>query len=217
MEMRMNNESAPGNDILHYFIFFILTIFLTIPVISIAADNLAHTSDPATQGAAEQTRPDDEMDLKKYDYPQLPKNEQKQVEKQVEQRERQSENHNMRNQGTIADELTLRFREHQEMIRLFEVLILAVMSILSLAVVLWYIKRSNSCNPRDMLNGAGLVLVIFSTVLVIIIADVEVQLTAAMGVLGGIGGYLFGTMRSSRSTGQEPPKTAPDEKNPVDS
>ena len=58
-------------------------------------------------------------------------------------------------------------------------------------------KDSKVGSGRDMINGTGLVLVIFSTVMIIIIADVEVQLIAAMGVLGGIAGYLFGTMRSS--------------------
>jgi 5-bromo-4-chloroindolyl phosphate hydrolysis protein len=73
-----------------------------------------------------------------------------------------------------------------------------VMSLCALAIVLKYMKDSKVCHARDMLNGTGLVLVIFSTVLVIIIADVEIQLTAAMGVLGGIAGYLFGTLRSSQ-------------------
>lgn len=96
-----------------------------------------------------------------------------------------------------ANQLVYDFRIKQENIRLYEVILLAMMSLGALAIVLKYMKDSKACHARDMLNGTGLVLVIFSTVLVIIIADVEIQLTAAMGVLGGIAGYLFGTLRSS--------------------
>ncbi len=216
----MNTESTVKNCVQHVFILFFIGIFLSVPIASMAEDNLSTSPDPNLQLTADRTQPADEKEMDKFDYNQLPESEQIQVEKQADQEKQQTETEtkNIRHPGSIADELTLRFREHQEMIRLFEVLILAVMSILSLAVVLWYIKSSKSCNPRDMLNGAGLVLVIFSTVLVIIIADVEVQLTAAMGVLGGIGGYLFGTMRSSRTTErqeQEPPPAQPDDKDPA--
>ncbi len=96
-----------------------------------------------------------------------------------------------------ADQITYELRVRQENIRLYEVILLVVMALCALAIVLKYMKDSKSCNARDMLNGTGLVLVIFSTVLVIVIANAEIQLTAAMGVLGGIAGYLFGTLRSS--------------------
>ena len=52
---------------------------------------------------------------------------------------------------------------------------------------------------HPVLSATGLILVIFSTNIIILLADVEVQLTAAMGVLGGIAGYLFGTFNMPRS------------------
>jgi hypothetical protein len=55
-----------------------------------------------------------------------------------------------------------------------------------------------------MVNATGLVLVIFSTIIIILLADVEVQLTAAMGVLGGIAGFLFGSFNSNVRSEQKP-------------
>lgn len=98
----------------------------------------------------------------------------------------------------IVDRLSLQLKEKQEDIRLYEVILLTIMSLCALMIVLKCMKDSQVCNARDMINGTGLVLVIFSTVMVIIIADAEIQLTAAMGVLGGIAGYLFGTIKTSQ-------------------
>jgi hypothetical protein len=108
-----------------------------------------------------------------------------------------------------SNQLMYDFRAKQETFRLYQVILLAAMSLCALAIVLKYMKDSKTCQARDMLNGTGLVLVIFSTVLVIIIADVEIQLTAAMGVLGGIAGYLFGTLRSSQPAGNNRRTTDP--------
>ncbi len=128
----------------------------------------------------------DPFDPKKYEFSNLPE-----AERALISQKTRAES------SSSANQLMYDFRAKQENIRLYEVILLAVMSLCALAIVLKYMKDSKTCNARDMLNGTGLVLVIFSTVLVIIIADVEIQLTAAMGVLGGIAGYLFGTLRSS--------------------
>jgi hypothetical protein len=73
------------------------------------------------------------------------------------------------------------------------VLALSVMGtgLFSLFLVLWYLK-SREASPETMVNGSGLVLVIFATVLVVILAKADQQLTAATGILGAIAGYLFG-------------------------
>lgn len=131
------------------------------------------------------------LDLDKYDYSKISEQDQNQILHDVASEDFQSN----------SNQLVYDFRAKQEAIRFYEVILLAVMSLFALAIVLKYMKDSKTCQARDMLNGTGLVLVIFATVLVIIIANVEIQLTAAMGVLGGIAGYLFGTLRSSQGTG----------------
>jgi hypothetical protein len=47
------------------------------------------------------------------------------------------------------------------------------------------------------------VLVIFATVLVVILAKVDQQLTAATGILGAIAGYLFGKTTKSPEAEQK--------------
>jgi hypothetical protein len=63
----------------------------------------------------------------------------------------------------------------------------------------------------DIVHGSGLVLVVFATVLVVTMAETEQQLTAAIGILGAIVGYLFGS--TSRTLGtrnvSEPPVSSP--------
>ena len=47
-----------------------------------------------------------------------------------------------------------------------------------------------------VLNVTGLVLIIFSIVFVVVVADTMDQLTVSVGVLGTIAGYLFGSLRA---------------------
>jgi hypothetical protein len=137
------------------------------------------------------------FDADKYAFPNLSEFEREQVGQEAL----------MEENGYNSNQLMYDFRAKQETFRLYQVILLAAMSLCALAIVLKYMKDSKTCQARDMLNGTGLVLVIFSTVLVIIIADVEIQLTAAMGVLGGIAGYLFGTLRSSQPAAGNSKKT----------
>ena len=73
------------------------------------------------------------------------------------------------------------------------ILALSVMAagLLSLFLLLWNL-RTIAASSETMVNGSGLVLVIFATVLVMILAKADQQLTAATGILGAIAGYLFG-------------------------
>lgn len=99
-----------------------------------------------------------------------------------------------------------RYRMEEEANR--RILALSVMGtgILSLFLVLAYLK-SREAAPETVVNGSGLVLVIFATVLVVILAKVDQQLTAATGILGAIAGYLFGKATKSPDAEQKPGKT----------
>lgn len=80
-----------------------------------------------------------------------------------------------------------------ELSRRIFILAIIVAAVLSLVIVLWFLTAIGNRNAATMVNAAGLVLVIYATVLVVMIARVDEQLTAAVGVLGAIAGYLFGT------------------------
>jgi Na+-transporting methylmalonyl-CoA/oxaloacetate decarboxylase beta subunit len=98
-----------------------------------------------------------------------------------------------------------RYRMEEESNRL--VLALSVMGagLLSLFLVLAYLK-SREAAPETVVTGSGLVLVIFATVLVVILAKVDQQLTAATGILGAIAGYLFGKATKGPDAEQKPGK-----------
>jgi hypothetical protein len=95
-------------------------------------------------------------------------------------------------------------RRAQEKFKLFECLILSVLLVLSLAIVLKSINKANY-SAENIVNVSGLVLIIFGTIFIVIMAKVDSQLTASIGILGAIAGYLFGTMK--RGQGGETGKT----------
>ncbi len=98
-----------------------------------------------------------------------------------------------------ADKRSLEYRLAQENYIFMEVMILAVMAVSSLIIVLTFMKMNGTCKPRDMMVTAGLILIIFSTIILVLVADSQEQISAAIGVLGAIAGYLFGSAASRRS------------------
>ncbi len=93
------------------------------------------------------------------------------------------------------------FRFLQENNRLY--LIFSVMGVtpLFLIIILFFISRSKLYSAESIVHGSGLVLVIQATLLVVIAAPTTEQLTAAIGVIGAIAGYLFGSTKGSLKSG----------------
>jgi hypothetical protein len=85
-------------------------------------------------------------------------------------------------------------RRAQEKYRLYECLILSVVLVLSLAIILKFITKAHHTSD-NIVTVSGLVLIVFGTIFIVIMAKAESQLTASMGILGAIAGYLFGTMK----------------------
>ena len=77
------------------------------------------------------------------------------------------------------------------------VVILASLSIVSLLVVLHYLKLRPDSTPKDFVSATGLSLIVFGTIILVLIVDTSEQLTAAIGILGAIAGYLFRTAQES--------------------
>lgn len=84
------------------------------------------------------------------------------------------------------------------------IVLLCVVAIIALLMVLYFLRDHKNC-PRDIVNAAGLILIIFGTIILVLVVDTTEQLTAAIGVLGAIAGYLFGTIQSERRAGQNNP------------
>jgi ABC-type Co2+ transport system permease subunit len=99
------------------------------------------------------------------------------------------------------------YRIEEERSRRTLILALIGAGIVSLAIVLGFLKLIGTKNSATMVTAAGLVLVVYATVLVVMIAKAEQQLTAAIGILGAIAGYLFGTATKNPAAESEaPPK-----------
>lgn len=92
-----------------------------------------------------------------------------------------------------------RYRMAEESNRLILALSVMGAGILSLFIVLAYL-RSIGAAPESVVTGSGLVLVVFATVLIVILVKRDEQLTAATGILGAIAGYLFGKAAKGSST-----------------
>lgn len=74
---------------------------------------------------------------------------------------------------------------------------------LFLFLVLIYIKKSTDFSAQAIVHGSGLVLVIQATLFVVLASPTTEQLTASIGVLGAIAGYLFGSARREREEERE--------------
>jgi len=113
-----------------------------------------------------------------------------------------------------ADRLAAELQQKKEFYRFIEIIVVAVLGIVALYVILWYLRKSDDAkrnhnlnhgglSPQDIMNVSGLSLIVFGTILVVIIADADQQLTASVGILGALAGYLFRGLHDGPS--HEPP------------
>lgn len=91
-------------------------------------------------------------------------------------------------------------RKDEEANRLVLAIVVTGATAISLLFLLLTLYKRQA-SPEAMVAGSGLVLVIFSTVLIVILAKTDQQLTAPIGILGAIAGYLFG--KSAKGTEAE--------------
>lgn len=83
------------------------------------------------------------------------------------------------------------------------VILLLITMFISNVSLLYYIKKCNKFSADDIMHASGLVFVIFGTILIIVIADTDQQMTASIGIMGAVAGYLFGTMTRTKEAKQE--------------
>jgi hypothetical protein len=93
-----------------------------------------------------------------------------------------------------ADKLTADMILIREKHKFWAVGFLLVGMMISLFCVLYFVMKTHHC-ADDIVHASGLVLLIFGTIILVIMLEVDQQLTAAMGILGAIAGYLFGSLR----------------------
>lgn len=125
--------------------------------------------------------------------------------------------------ATDLDKYGQEWRMKREENKLIECGVISGVALLSLYIVLSFISRARqretSSPSGEILLASGLILIIFATIFIVVVADVEQQLSASIGVLGAIAGYLFGrrfaetpgplTPRPSGSPGPGGPQPPP--------
>ncbi len=81
------------------------------------------------------------------------------------------------------------------------VLITAVLYAFSLIIIIIFMwdKKHQS---KDIVTMVGMVSVIFGTILLVLMVGDTGQLTAPMGILGAIAGYLFGASKRTEEPGE---------------
>ena len=66
-------------------------------------------------------------------------------------------------------------------------------------LIITFLMRITPHEPKDIVTIVGLVSVIFGTILLVLVVDTTETLTAPMGILGAIAGYLFGSVQRKDS------------------
>ena len=79
----------------------------------------------------------------------------------------------------------------------------------TMAFTRWVLlKEAGELTIRDVVSVLGLILIIYSIVIVVVLAETQNQLATAIGVLGTIAGYLFGTFQGKRTQHKDGSSTA---------
>jgi len=92
------------------------------------------------------------------------------------------------------------FRMQQQNDKVIFAGLLGALALVAHVLVLRFLPRTVN-SATHVVGATGLVYIVFGTIILVVIATTEAQLTAAMGILGAVAGYLFGRLR--REEGQE--------------
>jgi 5-bromo-4-chloroindolyl phosphate hydrolysis protein len=83
------------------------------------------------------------------------------------------------------------------------VFITAGMYAFSLIIIIMLMRMTPEHQANDLVTIIGLVSVIFGSILIVLVVDTSDALTAPMGILGAIAGYLFGVGSSHKKENPE--------------
>lgn len=92
-----------------------------------------------------------------------------------------------------SDMTKIRLNEESNRFRLIACGIVSLMAIFTILIVLRHVTKVEH-TATNLIHISGLILIVFGTIILVIVADGSEQLTAPIGVLGAIAGYLFGKM-----------------------
>jgi hypothetical protein len=94
------------------------------------------------------------------------------------------------------------FRMLQEQDKHMEIFALIGSMIFALLLMLAAVRLCGHKAYAGVVSGGGLVLIIFGTLFIAVYASTPDQLTAPIGILGAIAGYLFGSAQRAKDSDQ---------------
>jgi len=99
------------------------------------------------------------------------------------------------------------YRSLQETNKRLWLIIIAVLTVVVLVVAHFFLRLSGKATGKDVINCTGLVVVVFSTVFLVVVTNTNEQMTAAIGIIGAVAGYLFGQVTAKPESPPESSRT----------
>jgi uncharacterized membrane protein len=131
--------------------------------------------------------------------------------KQIENITNDLENTNAESTDNVS--AILKHIETQQKYRLYIILMIVASTIVILVVLLFLTmnKEVKCLNSNNILNIIGLVLIIQGTILALVATNSTEQLTPAIGIIGAVAGYIFGSskIKQNESEGDATEDKAP--------
>lgn len=103
----------------------------------------------------------------------------------------------------IYYQANVEYRMAQEKNRVLLLIVIVASTPLLLLIVLICLHKKASCSGENIVNAVGLILVVEGTMFVAVSAVTSEQLTAPIGILGAIAGYLFGSTQRRNPKGSD--------------
>ena len=97
---------------------------------------------------------------------------------------------------TTADVLAMQIKANIQFVQVTAALY--AFSLIIIIVFMWDKKHQS----KDIVTMVGMVSVIFGAILLVLMVGSTDQLTAPMGILGAIAGYLFGASKNTEESGE---------------
>ena len=101
--------------------------------------------------------------------------------------------------AAATDRVYMDLRLALERYRLLEIIAISAAAVGLLVTVLKYLTKSHHTAPQ-IINVGEVIFIIFGVMVIVVMADNETQLSASMGILGAIAGYLFGKYQKAEQS-----------------
>ncbi|SRR5216684_645603 len=94
-----------------------------------------------------------------------------------------------------ADELVVDARKHDKTTTFHEIVVISLIALIALVLVLRGLANTPGHTASDIVHATGLIFIVYGTVFLSMTATTDQQLTAPIGILGAVAGYLFGQIK----------------------